>query len=89
MRYQKEIEEIFKISEVFGSKVLSKNVLGTSYVEGVGRRDLASLGQKLADVSALIKHNSKITRFLQELQKRDNNLRAKFSDFQLLRRTYG
>ena len=81
MRYQEEIEAIFKISEVFGSKVLSKNVLGTNYVEGVGRRDLASLGQKLADISALIKHNIKITRFLQELQKRDNNLRAKFSDF--------
>ena len=81
MRYQEEIEAILKISEVFGSKVLSKNVLGTNYVEGVGRRDLASLGQKLADISALIKHNIKITRFLQELQKRDNNLRAKFSDF--------
>ena len=81
MRYQEEIEAILKISEVFGSKVLSENVLGTNYVEGVGRRDLASLGQKLADISALIKHNIKITRFLQELQKRDNNLRAKFSDF--------
>ena len=81
MIYQKEIEAIFKISEEFASKVLTKNVLGAGYVEGVGRRDLASLGQKLADISALFKHNSKITRFLQELQKRDNNLRAKFSDF--------
>ena len=81
MRCQKEIEAIFKFSEEFGSKVLTKNVLGTGYVEGVGRRDLASLGQKLADISALFKHNSKITRFLQELQKRDDNLRAKFSNF--------
>ena len=81
MRYQKEIEAIFKISEEFCSKVLTKNVLGAGYVEGVGRRDLASLGQKLADISALFKHNSTITRFLQELQKRNNNLRAKFSNF--------
>ena len=50
-------------------------------MEGIGRRHLASLGQKLADMSALFKHNSKIVRFLQELQERDNNLRAKFSDF--------
>ena len=81
MRYQKEIEEIFKNSKEFGSKVLNKNVLGASYVEGIGRRDLASLGQKCADMRALFKHNSKIARFFQELQKRDNNLRAKFSDF--------
>ena len=81
MRYQKEIEEISKISKVFCSEVLSKNVLGASYVERVGRKDLASLGQKLADISALFKHNSKIVRFRQELQKRDNNLRANFSDF--------
>ena len=81
MRYQKEIEEIFKISEEFGSKVLNKNVLRESYVEGIGRKDLASLGQKLADMSALFKHRSKIVRFLQEFQKRDNNLRAKFRDF--------
>ena len=81
MRYQKEIEEISNISEVFCSEVLSKNVLGASYVERVGRKDLASLGQKLADISALFKHNSKIVRFHQELQKRDNNLRANFSDF--------
>ena len=81
MRYQKEIESIFKISEEFGSKVLTKNVPGAGYVERVGRRDLASLGQKLADISALFKHNSKIVRFHEELQKRDNYLRAKFSDF--------
>ena len=81
MRYQKEIEEIFKFSEEFGSKVLNKNVFGGSYREGIGRRDLASLGHKLADMSALLKHRSKIVRFLQELQKRDNNLRAKCSDF--------
>ena len=81
MRYQKEIEEIFKISEEFGSKVLTKYVLGASYVEGIGRRNLASLGKKLADISALFKHNSKIVRFLQELQKRNDNLTAKFSDF--------
>ena len=76
MRYQIEIKAILKISEEFGSKVLTKNVLGAGYVEGVERRDLASLGQKLADISALFKHNSKITRFLQELQKRNDNLRA-------------
>ena len=81
MRYQKEIEAILKISEVVGSEVLSKNVLGADYAERVGRRDLASLGQKLADISALFKHNSKIVRFREELQKRDNYLRANFSDF--------
>ena len=81
MRYQKEIEAIFKISEEFGSKVLTKYVLGAGYVERVGRRDLASLSQKLADISALYKHNSKIVRFHEELQKRDNYLRANFSDF--------
>ena len=41
MRYQKEIEEIFKISEEFGSKVLNKHVLGASYREGIGRKVLA------------------------------------------------
>ena len=55
--------------------------LGQVMWRGVGRRDLASLGQKLGDISALFKHNSEITRFLQELQKTNNNLRAKFSDF--------
>ena len=81
MRYQKEIEAIFKISEEFGGKVLTQNVLGAGYVETVGRRDLASLSQKLADISALFKYNSKNTRFLQEIQKRNDNLIAKFSDF--------
>ena len=50
-------------------------------METVGRRDLASLSQKLADISALFKYDSKNTRFLQEIQKRNDNLRAKFSDF--------
>ena len=81
MRYQKEIEAILKISEEFGSKVLTQNVFGAGYAETVGRRDLTSLSQKLAVISALFKYNSKNTRFLQEIQKRNNNLRAKFSDF--------
>ena len=75
------MEEILKISEVFCSEALSKNVLRADYADRVGRRDLASLGQKLADISALFKHNSKIVRFREELQKRDNYLRANFSDF--------
>ena len=32
-------------------------------------------------MSALFKHRNKIVRFLQDLQKRDNSLRSKFSDF--------
>ena len=81
MRYQKEIEEFSKILEEFGSKVLTKYVLGASYREGIGRKDLASLGHKLANMSAIFKHMNTMGRFLEDLQKRDNNLRAKFSDF--------
>ena len=81
MRYQKEIEAFFKISEEFGSKVLTKYVLGASYREGIGRMDLASLGHTLANMSALFNYMNTMVRFLQDLQKRDNNLRAKFSDF--------
>ena len=87
MRYQKEIEEFSKISEEFGSKVLTKYVLGASYREGIGRKDLASLGHKLSNMSALFKHMNTMVRFLEDLQTRDNKLRAKFSDFSVPEKT--
>ena len=75
MRYQNEIEEIFKISEEFGSK---KNIYCTpSYLWK--DNDLASLGHKLASMSTLFKLRNEIARFIQDLEKKNENLNSKFS----------
>ena len=64
MRYQNETEEIFKISEEFGSKIINKyTVLQTIYGEGIWKNnDLASLGHKHANMSTLFKHRNEIVK---------------------------
>ena len=81
MRYQKEIEEILKISEEFGSKVLNKyTVLQAIYGEGIWKsNDHASLGHKLANMSTLFKLTNEIGRFVQDLERKNKNLDPKFS----------
>ena len=83
MRYQNEIEEILKISEEFGSKILNKYyVLQAIYGEGIWKNnDLASLGHKLANMSTLFKQRNEIVRVIQDLLKREKNLNSKFSNF--------
>ena len=83
MRYQNEIEEIFKISEEFGSKILNKYyVLQAIYGERIWKNnDLASLGHRYANLSTLFKHRNGIVRFVQDLRKREKNLNSKFSHF--------
>ena len=83
MRYQNEIEEILKISDGFGSKLLNKYyVLKAIYVEGLWKNnDLASLSHKLTNMSTLLKHRNKIVRFVQDFKERENNLTSKFSNF--------
>ena len=81
MRYQNEIEEILKISEELGSKLLSKYyVLQTIYgVEIWKYNNLASLGHKLANMSALFKLISDIGGIVQDLERKCKNLDSKFS----------
>ena len=83
MRYQNEIEEIFKISEEFGSKILNKYyVLKAIYAEGLWKNnDLASLSHKLANMSTLLKHRNEIVRLVQDFKKREKNVTSKFSNF--------
>ena len=81
MRYQKEIEEILKISEELGSRLLSKYyVLQTIYGVGIWKNnDLASLGYKLANMSTLFKLISEIGGIVQDLERKCKNLDSKFS----------
>ena len=81
MRYQNEIEEILKISEEFGSKILNKYyVLQAIYGEENWKyNDLASLGHKLANMSTLFKERNEISRVVQDLLKRERKLNPKFS----------
>ena len=81
MRYQNEIEEILKISEELGSKLLSKYyVLQTIYGVGIWKNnDLASLGPKLANMSTLFKLISEIGGIVQDLERKCKNLDSKFS----------
>ena len=82
MRYQNEIEEILKISENLGSKLLSKYyVLQTIYGVGIWKKnnDLASLGHKLANMSTLFKLMSEIGGIVQDLERKCKNLDSKFS----------
>ena len=81
MRYQNEIEELFKILEEFGSKIINKYTVPKAIYgeENCKNNDLASLGHKLANMSTLFKHRNEIVRFVQDLQKRDKNLNSKFS----------
>ena len=89
MRYQNEIEEILKISEEFGSKILNKYyVLQAIYGEGIWKNnDLASLGHKLANMSTLFKQRNEIVRVIQDLLKREKNLNSKFSNFSASEKT--
>ena len=81
MRYQNEVEEILKISEDLGSKLLSKYyVLQTIYGVGIWKNnDLASLGHKLADMSTLFNLISEIGGVVQDLERKHKNLESKFS----------
>ena len=81
MRYQNEIEEILKISEELGSKLLSKYyVLQAIYGVGIWKNnDLASLGHKLANMSTLFKLISEIGGIVQDLERKCKNLDSKFS----------
>ena len=81
MRYQNEIEEILKISEGFGSKILNKYyVLQAIYREWIWKNnDLAALGHKLANMSTLFKQRNEIVRVIQNLLKRENNFKSKIS----------
>ena len=81
MRYQNEIEEILRISEEFGSKIKDKYiVLQAIYREQNWKHnDLASLGHKLASMSTLFKLRNEIARFIQDLERKNNNLDSKFS----------
>ena len=81
MRYQNEIEEILKISEELGSKLLSKYyVLQAIYGVGIWKNnDLASLGHKLANMSTLFKLISEIGGIVQDLERKHKNLDSKFS----------
>ena len=71
MRYQNEIEEILKISEEFGNKMLNKYyVLQAIYGEGIWKNmNPASLGHKLANMSTLFKQRNGIVRVIQDLLK--------------------
>ena len=82
MRYQNEIEEIFKISKEFGSTILNKcYVLQAIYQEGIWKNnDLASPSHKLATMSTLFKHRNEIVRFVRDLEKREKNLTWNFSN---------
>ena len=75
MRYQNEIEEILRISEEFGSKIKDKYiVLQAIYREQNWKNnDLASLGQKLASMSTLFKLRNEIARFIQDLERKNND----------------
>ena len=81
MRYQNEIEEIFKISEESGSKIKTKyTVLQAIYgEENWKNNDLASLGHKLASMNILFKLTNEIGRFVQDLERKNKNLNSKFS----------
>ena len=81
MRYQNEIEEILKIPEELGSKLLSKYyVLQAIYGVGIWKNnDLASLGCKLANMSTLFKLISEIGGIVQHLERKCNILDSKFS----------
>ena len=81
MRYQNEIDEILKILEELGSKLLNKYyVLQTIYGVGIWKNnDLASLGHKLANMSTLFKLISEIGGIVQDLEWKCKNLDSKFS----------
>ena len=81
MRYQNEIEEILKISEELGSQLLSKYyVLQAIYGVGIWKNnDLASLGNKLANMSTLFKIINEISGIVQDLERKCKNLDSKFS----------
>ena len=81
MRYQKEIEAILKISEEFGSKVLTQNVLGQVMWKQLEEGTLHHLAKNLQLSVLYSSITVKKPDFTQEIQKRNDNLRAKFSDF--------
>ena len=91
MRYQHEIEEILKISEGLGSKLLSKYYV-LQAICGVGiwqNNDLASLGHKLANMSTLFKLISEIGGLVQDLEKKHKIWTQNSVKKQLLSIPYG